>query len=289
MSEERTNSGIQFAVLMPHAPVLTPALGAERIGEVARTVAALREAARWLVGTEPQALVLVSPHSPRRADAFGVWAGQRLHGTLAAFGAPFAGVDLPAGRPLAEAIVREASARGIETWEINEPELDHGAVVPLWFIVEAGWKGWTVIVSLNDPGQPGIEEFGDALASAAAACGGRVALVASGDLSHRLAPFAPGGFEQRAAEFDHWLIDTIRRGNYRALGEVDAALELLAGEDALDSVRLAAGAMHFDATGHEVLNYEAPFGVGYGVAILHDSIAAHRALTLDKETLCPSH
>jgi aromatic ring-opening dioxygenase LigB subunit len=285
MSQELTGPAIPFAVLMPHAPVLVPAVGGDRIGEVASSVAAMREAAQRLVGTKPRALVVVSPHSPRRPDAFGIWAGERCCGTFAAFGSPSTGVDLPADRHLVDAIVRETSARGIETWKIHQQELDHGAVVPLWFIVEAGWNGRTVVVSLNFPGQPGVAEFGGAIASAAAACGGRVALVASGDMSHRLTPFAPAGYEPRAMEFDHWLIDTIHRGDYRALRE----LEMLAGEDALDSVLLAAGATGFDATGHEVLSYEGPFGVGYGVAILHDTAAAPRTSTPNKEKLWLHH
>lgn len=79
------------------------------------------------------------------------------------------------------------------------------------------------------------------------------------------------------------MIDTILRGDYRALDEVDPTLELLAGEDALDSVLLAAGAWGFDATSHEVLSYEGPFGVGYGVAILHDTTFTPRALNPKNE------
>jgi len=288
MRERFLDSAIQFAVLMPHAPVLVQAVGRERIDKVAGSVAAMRRAATRLVSTESQALVLVSPHSPRKSDSFGIWGGEMLHGTLAAFGAVEAQIELPADGQLAERIVREASVRGIGTWEIDEFQLDHGATVPLWFIVEAGWKGPTVVVSLNHPGQPGAAGFGLAIASAASALDRRIALVASGDMSHRLTRCAPAGYEPRAAEFDRWLIETIRRGDYRALLEVDLELERLAGEDALDSVLLAADATGFDATGHEVLSYEGPFGVGYGVAILHDSTAG-RALTPSEEASWSRH
>ena len=41
-----------------------------------------------------------------------------------------------------------------------------------------------------------------------------------------------------------------------------------AAEDAADSTIIAASAAGWQAVGHRVLNYEGPFGVGYGVAIL---------------------
>lgn len=278
MVDKSAESSVCFAALMPHAPVLVPPVGRDRIHEVAQSVAAMRAAARRLVGAQPAALVVVSPHSPRRTGAFGIWGGCRCRGTLAAFGAAEVRVDLPADPRLAGVIAREASAREIATWAIGEGELDHGAVVPLWFLVEAGWHGPTVVVSLNYPGEAGVAEFGEAVGSSAGSCGSRIALVASGDMSHRLTRSAPAGYEPSAFEFDRWLINTILCGDYPSLDHVDPALELLAGEDALDSVLLAAGACGFDATGHEVLSYEGPFGVGYGVAILHDTHFAPRAL-----------
>ena len=62
---------------------------------------------------------------------------------------------------------------------------------------------------------------------------------------------------------------TLRRGGYRELLDFRQDLEEAAAEDALDSVLVALGATGFNANGTEVLNYDGPFGVGYGVAILY--------------------
>jgi uncharacterized protein (TIGR00296 family) len=86
-----------------------------------------------------------------------------------------------------------------------------------------------------------------------------------------LQPGAPAGFHPRANEFDQAFIGCLRGGNYRQLINFDPELQDLAAEDALDSTLVAAAAVNWSANGHEVLNYEAPFGVGYGVAILHQS------------------
>jgi AmmeMemoRadiSam system protein A len=90
-------------------------------------------------------------------------------------------------------------------------------------------------------------------------------------MSHRLQPGAPAGFHPRAKEFDRKFIECLRAGNYRQLTCLDHELQELAAEDAVDSTVVAASAVNWSADGHEVLSYEGPFGVGYGVAILHQT------------------
>jgi len=47
--ETERAAGVVIAVLMPHAPVLVPAVGGGRLSKVASTVRAMREAARRVV------------------------------------------------------------------------------------------------------------------------------------------------------------------------------------------------------------------------------------------------
>jgi hypothetical protein len=64
---------IVFAGLMPHAPILVPGVGGERVAQVRRTVSAMAKVAAHAVAAHPDTVLLVSPHSPRRAGAFGIW------------------------------------------------------------------------------------------------------------------------------------------------------------------------------------------------------------------------
>ncbi len=258
-----------IAVLMPHAPVLVPAVRGTSGKRAAASVEAMAEAARRVVKAGPEALVVISPHTPRRRGAFGIWAGGRVSGSLAQFGAPGAAVDLPADEKLAEMIVEEAKSRGLKIWRLRENDLDHGAVMPLWHLAEAGWHGPTVVMGLNYPGEGGLAEMGAAIATAGRRAGRQLAVLASGDMSHRLQAGAPEGFHPRAKEFDCAFIECLRAGDYRKLLNFDLELQGLAAEDAVGSTVVAAAAANWDATGHGVLSYEGPFGVGYGVAILH--------------------
>jgi MEMO1 family protein len=269
-SRRRETHPVQLAVLMPHAPILVPAVGGERMHDADATVSAMHEAAARVVSSSPDALVLVSPHSPRQPKAFGIWSGTSLRGSFEMFGAPETGLELPNDAELAAEIAAQSRLAGVETWGIARRELDHGALVPLWHLSDAGWGGPTVVLSLNYPRAGGLVEIGQAITAAAAKLGRHIAVVASGDMSHRLTPDAPAGYDPQARQFDRKFIATVKRGAYRDLLGLDPELQNLAAEDAVDSTVIAAAAAGWQTTGHEVLSYEGPFGVGYGVAVLFD-------------------
>lgn len=266
-----TSPAVVCAVLMPHAPILVPEVGGVR-GEVAlASRRAMRDAALRVLRHRPQTLVLLSPHSPQKSGGFGLWSDDPLRGDLRAFHAPQANVSLSNDKDFSAALVRAAHAGGLGTWCIRHRDLDHGAVVPLWFLQEAGWRGPTVVVGLNPTHEGGLTELGRAIAGAAQQQQRRVALVASGDMSHRLKPDAPCGFHPSARLFDEMFIELLRAGSYQELEKLDPDLRTLAAEDAVDSTLVAAAAVDWNAAGHAVLNYEGPFGVGYGVAVLFET------------------
>lgn len=278
------NAGVEIAVLMPHAPILVPAVAGEREDQVRRSVRAMREVTARVVRRAPESVVVVSPHSPRRRREFGVWVEERHHGSMAGFRAPEVSFDLPNDRDMLAALEQSAAGEGIGLWPIGEEVLDHGASVPLWFLWEAGWRGPTTVLSLNYPGNGGLGELGRAIANAARRTSRKVALIASGDMSHRLQPGAPGGFHPEAKRFDETFIRMVGEGRADRLLDFDPALQELAGEDALDSTRVALAAVDHDMSGCRVLDYQGPFGVGYGVAVLHDAgdAAAGNPLSLPR-------
>ncbi len=263
-----------FCGLLPHPPIIVPDVGRGRLDDCMSTVDACRDFARRMAATRPDRLFMVSPHSPRQGGAFGIWAGDRLRGDLGRFGAPGSAVDLPNDPEMVAALSRAAEGEGLSTWSIPPEPLDHGAVVPLWFLVEAGWDGPTCLASLPWNETPeAMEAFGHALAAALEPLAGRVALVASGDMSHRVKRDAPAGYHPRAIEFDQALTDLVAAGRLDAIGSIDPELRELAAEDAADSSQLVAAAIGYRPHRQEVISYEHPFGVGYLIAVLHDAAA----------------
>jgi MEMO1 family protein len=231
-------------------------------------MSAMRKAARSIIAAAADTLVVISPHSPRMSKPVGIWRGEHLRGSLRAFSVPHLAVDLPADSMLADIVATLCTRRGLDIVSIAESPLDHGATVPLWFIAEAGWNRPTTVLAVDCADRNTLVALGETIAEAAASTRRRVALIASGDMSHRLTAGAPLGYDPRGREFDCWLVDILKRGAYRDLLQLDPHLEGSAGQDVIAPLLVVLAALRFSAAGGELCSYEAPFGVGYGVAIL---------------------
>jgi MEMO1 family protein len=265
--------GVWEVVLMPHAPVLIPEVGGGREREAIATVEAMGEAARMVVASQPEAVLVISPHSPRQPGHFGFWSGATLAGDMSRFGCPEVTLEVPNAAALATAIGERFHETGLATWWVPAQPLDHGAFVPLYFLTRSGWTGPTVVMGLNHPGEGGWRKAGQGIQRAAQMLGTRLAVVASGDMSHRLRPGAPAGYEPQAAKFDQEFVRILCAGRFEALSQLDPTLQELAAEDVVDSTLIAAHAAGLAATDHRVLSYEGPFGVGYCVARLFQAEA----------------
>lgn len=240
-----------FAALMSHAPLIVPEVGGSDSAPCAGTTKAMREIAQRTVRARPDRVVVISPHSPRLEHGLGAWRGEH-RGHLGAFGAPGIRVHLPDAPVVSDCLP-----------EIGGAALDHGAVVPLWFLWEAGWRGPTSIIALPEDGDGGTA-FGEYLATLP----GRTAVIASGDMSHHLDPLgAAVGYHPRAHEFDESFVAALAADDWAAAAA--AGPREFTDEDVLDAtvLTMAAAGKPLHA---EVLRYEAPQGVGHAGVVLFD-------------------
>lgn len=265
------NELVPFVGIAPHPPIMVPEVGREYLRDVDASVRGMREFARRLLATAPETVVIISPHTPIDPDAFSArWAPQ-LEGDLGDFRAPEVDYIYANDLELLETIREAAAQAGLPFSAHRIPcPLDHGVMVPLYFLHEAGWRGPIVTLAFSNLPDEDHLSFGKCIASAAERIGRRVALVASGDLSHRLRPGAPAGYEPDAYLFDEEMAQTIAEGRLADIPRIDQRLRYRAGECGYRSIVIAAGAIDERAENHEVISYEGPFGVGYLVAILRE-------------------
>lgn len=268
---------VVFGGICPHPPIMVPEVGKERAGEVSSSQKAMRELARRLKESGAEALVVISPHAPIFRDAVAINGQPRLKGNLGEFGAPSVSVDLPNDLALAKEIARQAERLGIATVELDEQlarryrsglTLDHGFLVPLSFFWREGVKMPLVALSMAFLSFERLYSFGTAVKDAAERLSKRIAVVASGDLSHRLTKDAPAGFDPRGEEFDRKLAALVSRADVEGILGLDAELVERAGECGLRAIIMMLGSFDGHAVEAEVLSYEGPFGVGYLVAVL---------------------
>ncbi|HTU60417.1 MAG TPA: AmmeMemoRadiSam system protein A, partial [Polyangiales bacterium] len=270
---------ISCAVLMCHAPIVVPAVAGERAIQCSGTTQAMSEAAARVRAHAPDVLVVVSPHGRRDSRRWRVCTADAVSGSFARFGAAQARVSLPGAPAAAALLTQHARERSVELAQLDAAQLDHdhGALVPLYFTHQAGYRGPTLIITPPARHCESHEHLGRAIARAASAAGQRWVVLASGDMSHRLIPGAPAGYDPRAAQFDNSFRACIDRGALREACATDAVLRELAAEDVVDSVAVAAAAVNYRSAGHRTLHYEGPFGVGYLEAVLFDADAADNA------------
>lgn len=265
---------VAIAALLPHAPIICPAVAGPRAGAVAATTAAGAEVGRQVVAATPDVVVITAPHGARHPTDLTLHTASRLAGDLGRFGAPEVRVDLPGAVKLAETI-GAAGIAGVVVRPLDSGNLEYSTVVPLSFLCKAGWRGPTLVVGLPYPGGGDPAAIGAAVAGGADRLGVKIGVIASGDMSHRLTADAPAGFDPDGARFDAMVTTLLRGHDLQALGHLDPELRARAGEDCLDSLLFAAGCLGFEAHAPRLLSYEGPFGVGYGVAILTAPAAGH--------------
>ena len=135
---------------------------------------------------------------------------------------------------------------------------------------EAGWRGPIVVIGFTLQSSEKHLAFGRAIAAAGGATRRRLAVLASGDLSHRLVVDGPYEYEPTAHLFDEQIVDAIACGDPSGVISIDPDLRNRAGECGYRSIVIALGAVG-DLRDHQVLSYEGPFGVGYMVAVLVDA------------------
>ncbi|WP_451917387.1 AmmeMemoRadiSam system protein A [Adlercreutzia rubneri] len=260
------------AYVVPHPPLIVPAVGRGQEAAIADTIAAYREVARRVAAHRPDLIVITSPHAPLYRDGFFIADTPEETGSLAAFGQPGERVTTRTDLPFAEDVAARLHRRSIPSAgaPASMADIDHATFVPLHFLEETIDLGSVAVVRM---GLSGLSEadhrfLGRAIAEAARALGRRCVLVASGDMSHKLKEDGPYGFAPEGPEFDRTVTGLFARGDLEGLFGLDAALCDGAAECGLRSFQIMAGAL--EAAGEpfssELLSYEGPFGVGYAVA-----------------------
>ena len=255
---------------MPHPPLIIPAIGRGDERFVEQTAKASAEIGRRVSILDPETIILISPHAPINRDAFQIACCGEASGDFARFGAAHVALSMAIDEELGAAVERQAKRRGLSAvLEADSVTLDHGALVPLSFLIGDGQrKPDLLLLSISGLSAQSHARYGDAVRAAIEETGRRVVLVASGDLSHHLSKNGPYGATAEGPLFDKRVMKILGDGELSELFSFTDSFADAAGECALRPLQILAGVLGQDLLIPEVLSYESPFGTGYGVATL---------------------
>lgn len=282
---------IKKAFISPHPPIVIPEVGRGEEAKAGATVKALKRLAEEIGRLRPSTIIVTTPHGPVFQDFIHINIKETLTGDLRRFGA--AGVKLSYRNDLrlTQEIATLSNEQGIPCGGVDESivskygisqELDHGVMVPLYYISKVYNEFRLVHISVAGLPFKDLYRFGSCIATAVERCEGDAVFLASGDLSHRLAPDGPYGFNDCGPEFDGRLVDYLKIPDPEGLMGFDEGFLEEAGECGLRSFIMMFGALDGMKLESEVYSYEGPYGVGYAVAEFTPVGKAEGETLLDK-------
>ncbi|MCL2539702.1 MAG: AmmeMemoRadiSam system protein A [Oscillospiraceae bacterium] len=259
---------IELAFFLPHPPLAVPEVGRGEEKKILKTLDAFEAVAKQMAAYAPQTVVFITPHSSMYADYFHISGGEGASGDLGRFAAPMVKMSAAYDGELRDEIIRLAEESGIAAGTLGEkdPSLDHGTLIPLWFLRRYCGDFQAVRVSQSGFGAAEHYRLGMLIAKAAENLGRRTALIASGDLSHKLVADGPYGYSADGPLFDERVTKTLASGDFLTLFEISDSLREGAAECGYNSAMVLAGCFDRKRVSASLLSYEGPFGVGYAVA-----------------------
>jgi AmmeMemoRadiSam system protein A len=258
-----------YGYLMPHPPLLVPGIG--QSDEIPATRQACKQISAEIIEEAPQTVVMISPHSILYEDYFHIAPGEQAVGDFGNFRAKSIKFSVEYDSELAALIGDLAQKEGLPAGALGERqrELDHGVMVPWYFISEAGNRKANSItprlVRISLSGLSLLEHYrlGICVNVASRRLGRKVAVVASGDMSHRLKESGPYGYNPAGPEHDELVCACVQDADIPRLLSISPRLSEQAGECGLKSLVIMAGALDGLRIKSRLLCYEGPFGVGY--------------------------
>jgi len=255
-----------FSAITPHPPVLIPEIGKENLKKIKKTQAAMEQLEQIFYASKPESVLIISPHGKIFDDSFNFNLSPNYVASFKEFG-DF-GLELKFKSDfmsIQEIRAADETNKAVPIVLSSEPELDHGFSVPLYYLTQHLKNIPIIPITYSGLDYSQHFAFGQWLYRQLSRINKRFAVIASGDLSHKLTKDAPGGYSVEAKKFDQQLLKLIKNKDIQGILNIETELIKAAGECGLRSIIILFGILESINVQPEVLSYEGPFGVGYAV------------------------
>ncbi|MBQ7173837.1 MAG: AmmeMemoRadiSam system protein A [Lachnospiraceae bacterium] len=258
---------IVASFMVPHPPMIVPAVGKGSEAEITATTHAYEQVADEIAALKPETIIISSPHSVMYADYFHISPGKGAKGSFRQFRAPEVSFSETYDTELVSQLENLARTEGLPAGTLGErdPSLDHGTMVPLYFIRQKYSEGKIVRIGLS--GLPLTDHYrlGRLVREAAERLGRRAVYVASGDLSHKLQSYGPYGYAEEGPQYDRRIMDVCGRAAFGELFGFSESFCEKAAECGHRSFVIMAGVWDGIRVKATALSHEDVTGVGYGI------------------------
>ncbi|SHJ59383.1 AmmeMemoRadiSam system protein A [Pseudobutyrivibrio xylanivorans] len=259
---------ILAAFMVPHPPMIVPAIGRGGENIIRETIEAYDMVAEEIANLKPETIIITSPHSIIYSDYFHISPGHNARGDFSKFGAPEVIFEETYDETLRETICHIADKEEFSAGTLGERDamLDHGTMVPLWFIRKKYRQGKIIRIGLSGFGLVEHYRLGQIIQQAVEETGRDVVFVASGDLSHKLQEHGPYGFASEGPIYDKRIMNVAKRAAFEELFDFREDFCEKAAECGHRSFVIMAGALDGKSVKTKVYSHQDVTGVGYGIA-----------------------
>ena len=223
----------------------------------------MEELEEALYATHPEVIIIISPHGSLFSDAFTINNCPEYTTDLREFGDLSTKLEFKGDMSLAYRIRTSTKNNHFPAVMISEKVLDHGSVVPLFYLTKHLPKVHILQLGFCNLSWKTHLDFGVLLKEQIENSNQRIAIIASGDLSHALTTDAPAGFNPNGEKFDKKIQELLESGNTAGMVQMDGQLVTDAAECGMRSLLMLMGVLQHKKYTYKQLAYEAPFGVGY--------------------------
>ncbi|MFA6393277.1 MAG: AmmeMemoRadiSam system protein B [Patescibacteria group bacterium] len=253
-----------FSAIVPHPPLIIPSVGKKNALKLKKTAAAYKKLEGELYTSQPDTIIIISPHGCVYENSFCLNQSPEFTANMESFG-DFSAKATLAGDVVLTHKIRERLETRAPVQMLTEPKLDYGSSVPLFLLTPHLPKVKIIPVYYSGLSLAANFKFGQLLKREILVSNERIAVVASGDLSHRLSKESPAGFSAKGKKFDKKVIELLSGLNTEELLKIDSEFVHEACECGLKSAAILLGILDGIKARPELLSYESPFGIGYMV------------------------
>lgn len=258
------------AYIVPHPPLILPEIGKGKEKLIQNTINAYRMIAHDIAASNIQTLIIISSHAPSYEDYIQISTGVAAYGDFSSFHAEEVSMKVFYDEDFVELICNEAMEEELPAGilGLQDKTLDHGTMIPLSFILQEYEDFKVVRIGISNLNRSTHIAFGNCLRRAIELSGKNVAVIVSGDLSHRLQDDGTYGFNPMGPAFDKQIIDIVKNNDYAQLLDIDEYIVQESANCIYPSLLMLYGLLQAYPFDSQFLSYEHPFGVGYLTAMI---------------------
>ena len=255
---------IKSAFIVPHSPLLIPAIAKGNSMLVEKTATSYAKIREKIAEANIDSILIISPHGPVQPRAFVIQTSWKLQARFDDFG-DFSSKAEFNGDPETAYKLKEATESHFPIRLSSEERLDYGSAIPLFTLMPEIANLKVVQISYSGLSLEDHINYGSLLGAELEKSSKNWAIIASGDLSHRLTRNAPGGYSSKAAKFDNKVIEYLNDPEIAAsqIAKIDNKLTTEVKECGLKSIAILLGTIKDWNYQPQVLSYQSDLGIGY--------------------------